>query len=132
MRKPMNRTALVFVCLLGAAMVAGPVMGQGTPQTLTIFRVDPVGISTGYRASKVVGATVVNDKGDNIGKIDDVMISSDGKAPYAVLSVGGFLGVGSRLVLVRYQDLTFSKDKVTLAGATKEQLGILPEFKYAT
>jgi hypothetical protein len=127
----MNRTSLMAICLLGAATVTSPVVGQGTPQSVTIFRVDPVGVASGYRASKVIGANVVNDRGDGIGKIDDVIISSDGKAPYAVLSVGGFLGVGSRLVLVRYQDLNFANNKVTLAGASKEQLMALPEFKYA-
>ena len=35
------------------------------------------------------------------------------------------------LVLVRYQDLDFANNKVTLVGATKETLGSLPEFKYA-
>jgi hypothetical protein len=119
------------ICLLGAATLTSPVVGQGTPQSVTIFRVDPVGVASGYRASKVIGANVLNDRGDGIGKIDDVIISSDGKAPYAVLSVGGFLGVGSRLVLVRYQDLNFANNKVTLAGASKEQLMALPEFKYA-
>jgi len=127
----MNRTSLLVAGFLGAALLAGPGFSQGTPQTITVFRVDPVTVATGYRASKVVGATVVNDKGDSIGKIDDVIISPDGKAPYAVLSVGGFLGVSSRLVIVRYQDLSFANNKVTLAGATKEILGALPEFKYA-
>ena len=126
----MNRTSLL-VGVIGLMMMVAPVAGQGVPQTGTIFRVDPVTVATGFRASKVVGAAVVNDKGDAIGKIDDVIISSDGKAPYAVLSVGGFLGVGTHLVLVRYQDLNFANNKVTLVGATKETLGGLPEFKYA-
>src|ERR1700733_5585431 len=110
----MIRTSMMMAAvLLGSALLVGPAFGQGTPQTITVFRVDPSTIATGYRASKVIGATVVNDKGDAIGKIDDVFISPDGKAPYAVLAVGGFLGVGSRLVIVRYQDLSFAANKVT-------------------
>src|SRR5262245_33326417 len=127
----MPRISPFAAAIVGALMLIGPAVGQGAPQTITVFRVDLASVATGYRASKVIGATVLNDKGDNIGKIDDVFISTDGKAPYAVLSVGGFLGVGSRLVIVRYQDLAFASNKVTLAGATKEQLMALPEFKYA-
>ena len=50
--------------------------------------------------------------------------------PCGGLPAGG-LGVGSRLVLVRYQDLNFANNKVTLNGATKDNLAALPEFKYA-
>jgi hypothetical protein len=127
----MKKIVLLAVCLLSAATMGGPVAGQGAPQAVGLFRVELANVTTGYRASKVIGASVVNEKGETIGKVDDVFISQDGKAPYAILSVGGFLGVASRLVVVRYQDLSFANNKVTLAGATKEQLGLLPEFKYA-
>jgi PRC-barrel domain protein len=40
---------------------------------------------------KVIGSAVVNDKNETIGKIDDLLVSLDGKQPYAVLSIGGFL-----------------------------------------
>jgi len=127
----MNTRIVLAALAVITTTVAGPAFAQGTPQTVTIFKVDPVTVATGYRATKVIGANVVNETGASIGKIDDVLISADGKAPYAVLSVGGFLGVGSRLVLVRYQDLNFANNKVTLNGATKDNLAALPEFKYA-
>ena len=126
------RTALLFaIAAIGVGIIAQPAFAQGTPQTVGVYKVDPASVATGFRASKVIGSTVVNQNGDGIGKIDDIIISKDGMAPYAVLSVGGFLGVGSQLVLVRYQDLTFSNNKVTLAGATKDQLAALPAFNYA-
>ncbi len=46
-----------------------------------------------------------------IGKIDDLLVSSDGKQPYAVLSIGGFLGVGTHLVVVPYETLKFAEKK---------------------
>jgi hypothetical protein len=58
-------------------------------------------------------------------------VSADGKQPYAVLSVGGFLGMGTRLVVVPYDTLKFGDKKVMLPGGTKEGLKMLPEFKYA-
>jgi hypothetical protein len=127
----MNTRHVLAALAVATTIVAGPAFAQGTPQTVAIFKVDPASVATGFRASKVIGSNVVNETGASIGKIDDVIISPDGKAPYAVLSVGGFLGVGSRLVLVRYQDLNFANNKVTLNGATKDNLTALPEFKYA-
>ena len=89
-------------------------------------------LSAGYRSSKVVGSSVVNDAKETIGKIDDLLVSRDGKQPYAVLSIGGFLGMGTHLVMVPYDTLKFAGDQVILPGGTKEGLKMLPEFKYAT
>jgi PRC-barrel domain protein len=83
-------------------------------------------------ASKVIGSNVVNDANETIGKIDDLLVSPDGKQPYAVLSIGGFLGMNTHLVVVPYDTLKFTGNKVTLPGGTKEGLKLLPEFKYAT
>ena len=82
--------------------------------------------------AKVIGSSVINDANETIGKIDDLLVSSDGKQPYAVLSVGGFLGMGTRFVVVPYDTLKFVDKKVILPGGAKEGLKMLPEFKYAT
>ena len=63
------------------------------PQTVTLMKVDPQTLATGYRSSKIVGSTVVNDANQTVGSIDDLIITPGGQAPYAVLSVGGFLGL---------------------------------------
>src|SRR5438132_929411 len=79
-----------------------------------------------YRSSKVVGGSVVNDANETIGTIDDLLVSRDGKQPYAVLSIGGFLGMGTRLVVVPYEMLRFGDKRVTLPGGTKKALKMLP------
>ncbi len=67
-----------------------------------------------------------------IGKIDDLLVTRDGKEPYAVLSIGGFLGMGARMVVVRYDSLRFDPDnKIVLPGGTKDGLMMLPAFEYA-
>jgi hypothetical protein len=96
-----------------------------------LAHVDVQKLSAGYRASKVIGSSVVNDANETIGKIDDLLVSPDGKQPYAVLSIGGFLGMGTHLVVVPYDTLKFADKKVILPGGTKEGLKTLPEFKYA-
>lgn len=62
-----------------------------------------------WRASKLVGATVYNDSGDNIGSIDDLLIGTDGTIKTAVISVGGFIGIGNKLVSVPYDQLKFEE-----------------------
>ena len=77
------------------------------------------------------GATVRNDANESVGKVDDIIIRPDDRVLFAVLSVGGFLGMGDRLVVVPYEQLRFDgEDKAVLPGATKEGLKQLPEFKY--
>jgi hypothetical protein len=102
------------------------------PQTVDLVKADIQTLAAGYRASKIIGSNVVNDANESIGEINDVLVSSDGKQPYAVLSIGGFLGMGTHLVVVPYETLNFGDKKVTLLGGTKEGLNMLPEFKYAT
>ncbi len=118
---------MIFVVLL-----SGTVLAQGPAQTIQIAKVDVQTLAAGYRASKVTGSTVVNDANESIGKIDDILVSPDGKAPFAVLSVGGFLGMGSHLVVVPYGSLKLADNQVVLPGGTKDALSALPEFKYAT
>lgn len=86
----------------------------------------------GYRATRLLGSGVYNDKGANIGVLEDFIISSDNSISVAILSVGGFLGVGDRSVAVPVDLLTANdKGQTVLPGASKEQLEALPAFIYA-
>jgi hypothetical protein len=129
----MNKSMLLAsAAMVSVALLSGAAAAQGTPQTVELVKVDVQKLSAGYRSSQVVGSSVVNDANETIGKIDDLLVSRDGKQPYAVLSVGGFLGMNTHLVVVPYDMLKFTGNKVTLPGGTKDGLKLLPEFKYAT
>src|SRR6202040_4440938 len=71
-------------------------------EVVTIVVVEPDDIAGAYRASELIGATVVNDQDERIGTIDDFIIGRDDRVLFAVLQVGGFLGLGGRLVAVPY------------------------------
>jgi PRC-barrel domain protein len=120
------------VAIIGAALVFGRAEAQVAPQTVEIAKVDVTKLAAGYRASKVAGSSVINDANETIGKIDDLLVSPDGKEPFAVLSVGGFLGMGSHLVVVPFNNLRVVDKKLMLPGGTREGLKMLPEFKYAS
>lgn len=125
------RSLLIFA---GAAMLAGGIAGealsQGTPQTVGLVKVDPQSVATGFRASKIIGASVVNETNETVGTIDDLIVTPNERVPYAILSVGGFLGLGTKYVAVPFNSLQMQQNKIMLPGATKDALKALPEFFY--
>jgi PRC-barrel domain len=90
----MNKKILLSsVAIIGVAFFVTHPRAQSVDQTIAIAKVDVQTVQGGYQASKVIGDTVVNDDNQTIGKIDDLLVTRDGKEPYAVLSIGGFLGM---------------------------------------
>ena len=127
-----NAVICISAAMIGMFLVVGPAKPQVAPQTVELAKVNVQKLAAGYRASKVIGTSVVNDANETIGKIDDLLVSADGKEPFAVLSIGGFLGMGNHLVALPYDNLKFVDKKFVLPGGTKEGLKMLPEFKYAS
>lgn len=112
---------------------AAPVAGRA-PLGVTVIQMEEivVGWST---ARDLLGKTVVNDKNDKIGTIDDLIISpgKSGNTPaasYAIIGVGGFLGLGKRDVAIPTEQLKVQNKQLVLPGATKEALKALPPFVY--
>lgn len=130
MTKPL--AALVVLAALTAPAMAQDAAQPAPQETVGVTKVDPASIATGWRASKIIGSNVENEHGDTIGAVDDLILTADQQVPYAIVSVGGFLGIGSKLVAVPYVELdTTQKGKTVLRGATKESLTAAQEFKYA-
>jgi hypothetical protein len=121
--------ATVIIALGLLLLVAAPksVLSQG----VALVKVDASVLGKGYRVSKLTGRTVTNDKNEDIGKLDDMIVSQD-RVLFAVLQVGGFLGLGGRLVAVPYSSLVIDDTgtKIQLPGATRDELKKLTEFKY--
>lgn len=87
-----------------------------------------------WRSSKLVGLTVYNAANEKVGDINDLIMGPDGKISNAVIGVGGFLGLGEKLVAVAFSDLQLNRDadgtmRVTI-NSTKEALESAPDFKY--
>jgi hypothetical protein len=76
-------------------------------------------VAAGYRASKVIGSSVLNEANETIGKIDDLLVTRDGKEPYVVLSIGGFLGMGTRMVRPLRQPQVRRRQQDCAAGRDK-------------
>jgi hypothetical protein len=124
----------VAAVLWVTAAILIPVVPQvAHSQAVHIIEVDVNNVAQGYRASKLMGHDVINDRNEDVGEINDIIIGSDKKTLFAVLEVGGFLGLGGKLIAVSFDQLNLNPagTKVTLPGASKEALRALPIFKYS-
>jgi sporulation protein YlmC with PRC-barrel domain len=88
-------------------------------------------IARGWSATKqILGKSVYNDKNDKVGDVDDLIIAPDSSASYAIIGVGGFLGLGERQVAIPVNRLKHSEGRIVLPGATKDALQAMPSFQY--
>ncbi len=131
MQQAINRSCRIGVAGLLAALVSTAVLAQGAPQSITERHTEVMQTGSGFRASKLSGANVYNRDKDKIGTIDDLVVSPSDHTAFAILSVGGFLGMGKHYVAVPFGDLQINAKQVTMPDATKSSLEALPEFKYA-
>ncbi len=81
-------------------------------------------------SSSITGDKVVNGAGEKLGDIKDLMVdTTSGQVEYAVLSFGGFLGMGDKLFAVPMGALEHcSEDKCFKLDVPKEQLENAPGF----
>lgn len=130
---PRTRALLTFITITAIAglllIVANPkpVLSQG----VQLVQVDVNVVAQGYRVSKLTGRSVTNEKNERIGTIDDFVVARN-YSLFAVLQIGGFLGMGGHLVAVPYDSLLIDDEgsKIQLRGASKDALKKLTEFKY--
>ena len=126
-----NTLKLIFVAALSWLLLivvnAKPVLSQ----EIALVKVDVALVAKGYRVSKLIGSLITNDKHDKVGTLDDIIIDQN-RALYAVVQVGGFLGINAHLVAVPYQSLVIDEagKKIELPGASRDELRKLAEFKY--
>jgi sporulation protein YlmC with PRC-barrel domain len=74
-----------------------------------------------HKASKLMGKEVKNDQGERLGKVKDLIISQNNFVTFAIVSVGGAVGIGDKQIAVPMTDLNHSEDTITVA-ATADQL----------
>jgi PRC-barrel domain. len=86
------------------------------------------GMIVGISAEGAIGASVKSMNGEDLGELHDVIIDVDGNVDAAILSVGGFLGVGDKLVAVPYDRLFFTRDHVVFLDASREDLEKRPAY----
>lgn len=100
----MNTRLTIISAATGLTLLigAGPVLAQDTDDLIVEQQEQQE-----LRANNLIGMTVQNPEGEEIGSISDLVIDNEGRTTAAVLSVGGFLGIGAKQVGVHWDKLEF-------------------------
>jgi sporulation protein YlmC with PRC-barrel domain len=89
-------------------------------------------VTSGWSTKRqVLGKKVFNDRGETVGKIDDIIVAPDKAVSYAIIGAGGFLGMGRHDVAIPVNQLKEDSGKFILAGGSKDAIKAMPEFEYA-
>lgn len=124
-----RRHALLSVIVGATASYLVPL--AAVTQEVGLVKLDVKDVAKGYRASALELKSVVNDKGERIGSINDFIFDGKGSV-FVVLSVGDFVGSSGQLVAVPFRSLKLSgpNDDIVLPGASRVALEKLPVFLY--
>jgi sporulation protein YlmC with PRC-barrel domain len=114
-----------IAALAGSAMLAGAAFAQTPSATTTdsagaapaASSVSTSSFQGDWRASKLAGLSVYNDKNESVGSINDLLMDKSGNIKAVVIGVGGFLGVGEHLVAVPFEKVKFVSEPVAYTGA---------------
>ncbi len=122
---PLGLTIVLWVS------VATPLLAQQPASSEAKTAVASVRLVNGYRASKLIGSAVNNAQNQQIGSVSDLFLSKQNEVAIAIVSIGGFLGIGNKLVAVPIDKLQISDGpKVVMAEGTKEKLEKMPNVEY--
>jgi len=136
---------LLAVALAAAAAVraaddaVAPPAARTTPQGSAVKEPAPppsVTVIGARDAHGILGRDVRSPADEDMGRIVDVIVDREGTVRAAVIDFGGFLGVGSRKIVVDWNALRFGRvanksDSITLE-LTKDQVVAAPEYKEDT
>jgi sporulation protein YlmC with PRC-barrel domain len=79
--------------------------------------------------TSILNRAVVNNEGEEMGEIVDLIINRSGKIEQIILSVGGFLGIDEKLVAMPFKPLKVT-DMEIVYSVSREELKNLPGFSY--
>ncbi|MGX7877430.1 PRC-barrel domain-containing protein [Mesorhizobium sp. ORM6] len=129
----MSYKSLATATVLATFIVSGAYAANAVAATPVVNNAATVA-PDGSLVSKIVGASVYNGTDANaqtIGKVDDVLLSKDGKAQSLIIGVGGFLGIGEKDVAFDFNKAQWAeKDgkRWLVINTTKEDLQARPNF----
>jgi hypothetical protein len=129
MRNTVVAGLMSVMMAVAAVNVAAQVAGS---TTLGVSATEHTTLTHGWSAKKqILGKPVFNDHNERVGDVDDIIIAPDKSLSYAIIGVGGFLGLGEHYVAIPFNQFKSGDGKYVLPGATKDTLKAIPTFNYA-
>jgi sporulation protein YlmC with PRC-barrel domain len=132
-RAAMRKTVVAGLMGVMMAVAAGNVAAQvAGSTTIGVPASEITTITKGWSAKKqILGKPVYNEQNEKVGEVDDIIVAPDKSISYAIVSVGGFLGLGEHYVAIPFNQFKADDGKYVLRGATKDVLKAIPNFDYA-
>jgi sporulation protein YlmC with PRC-barrel domain len=128
----MSKIVLVVFTSLVIAAGAADAVAQTAGSIVSVSKTQLREVATGWSAKKqILGEGVYNNVGEKVGEINDLIVTPNKALSYAIVGVGGFLGVAEHEIAVPVGKLKQQQGKIVLPGATKEALKAAPKFEYA-
>jgi sporulation protein YlmC with PRC-barrel domain len=117
---------MVLYAIIATGIIISLVLTFYLCSTKIIEIMLPVNLS----ASTIIGTDVENPQGDNLGDIKEIMLdTTSGRISYAVISFGGFLGIGDKYFAVPWEAFSIDDDQETfILDVSKEKLENAPGF----
>jgi sporulation protein YlmC with PRC-barrel domain len=114
----------------GAGSAKGIALAESAPVAVRFVSSNPADLM----ASRLVGMPVYNNQNEKLGEVEDLSIKNGKRLSGVVVSVGGFLGMGERYVLIDPSTLVVAKegnDWKAFIGASRDDLKSAPQFDYS-
>lgn len=129
----MKRITMIAMTTMMCALGAGASAQVAGTTKLGVTAMEMEAVIAGWSVKKdLIGKTVLNEKKEKIGKVEDIiLITPKSSASFAIVGVGGFLGMGRNDVAIPMEQLSFQDNNLMLPGSSKEALKALPKFEYA-
>lgn len=132
----MNFTSkmLLAVAVMCITFGIGTAFAQTPPVagTIGITKEEIVILAKGWSIKNgILNKDVFNDANEKVGTVEDIIVTPDKAMSYAVVSTGGYLGMGKHDVAIPVNHFKITNKRILLPGATKEAVKEMPEFKYA-
>ena len=127
----MKRSAISLILLCSLLILTAKPAWTKDATSTTDESVKPVKMALGaWRGSQLMGINVYNSDGDRVGAIADIVGDIKGQIIYVILSHGGFLGIGDKLIPLPWELLIPGKrTKSVEIQLSKKDLERAPQFR---
>lgn len=113
--------------IIAALSLAAPLAAQ-TANKVMLTDVDPATLTTAWRATDIIGTSIYDDNGVEIGTVRDMLVQANGSIPFVIVTTLPGNREDGRNVVVSASDFERVGKRLTMHGGSAEMLMSAPQF----